>query len=248
MQTIKALLLVGGEGTRLRAVVDSAPKPLAPVGNRPFLELLVRALEAQGIRNLMMCTGYCAEQIEEAFGNGRKLGVNIMYSRETIPMGTAGAVKLARHFLEGESEFMVLNGDSFLEAIFERLIVFHRAHGGLATMAAVPVEDTSRYGELQISVDGRVRGFMEKSGGNGPGLINAGVYVFSNKILDCIPDGPASMEREVLPRILDRGVYALEQSGIFIDIGTPTDYARAQELYRNLLQTAIHRVPPYPLA
>ena len=247
MKTVKALLLVGGEGTRLRAVVSSTPKPLAPVGDRPFLELVVRGLQAQGIRDLVMCTGYRAEQLEEAFGDGSRLNVKIVYSRERSPLGTAGAVKLARGFLEGESEFLVLNGDSFLETGFEDLIRFHRAHSGLATIAAVPVENASRYGALQVNEEGRVRAFMEKSAGNGPGLINAVVYVFSSGILDRIPEGPASLEREVLPQALELGVYALRQSGVFIDIGTPSDYARAQEIHRRLLEAAFHGTTAAPV-
>jgi NDP-sugar pyrophosphorylase family protein len=236
---VKALLLVGGEGTRLRAVLDSAPKPLALVGGRPFLELLVRQLESQGIRDLVLCTGYRAEQIEKIFGNGRRMNVSIAYSREPRPLGTAGALKLARHHLEGESEFLLLNGDSFLELSFGPMIAFHRAHGGVATIASVPVSDTSRYGTLEIGAQGRVRGFREKSGDKGPGFINAGVYVFSSGILERIPEGPASLERDVLPQALDLGIYALEQPGIFIDIGTPADYARAQNLYRQILQAVI---------
>ena len=235
---IPALLLVGGKGTRLRSVVSSAPKPMAAVGEQSFLELLVRQLRSQGIRRLVMCSGYLAEQIEEKFGDGRAWDVSITYSREQQPMGTGGAVKLAQSHLANESEFVVMNGDSFLEADFTQLVGFHRERKALASLAVVPVEDAGRYGTVCVDTNRRVSGFTEKTGAGAPGLINAGVYVFNPSIFNHIPEGPASLEKDVFPRVLDRGVYALEQHGIFIDIGTPEDYARAQVLCGQLNDAA----------
>ncbi len=114
-------------GTRLRSVVPSKPKVLASIGERSFLELLVRQLRSQGIRQLVMCTGYLADQIESKFGDGEDWDVSIEYSREEMPMGTAGAVRLAQRHLHGISEFLVLNGDSFLEIDFRDLMAFHRS-------------------------------------------------------------------------------------------------------------------------
>jgi NDP-sugar pyrophosphorylase family protein len=241
MQDIKAVLLVGGLGTRLRSRVPSLPKVLASVGDRPFLELLVRQLGTQGIRRLVMCTGYLAEQIEEAFHDGSEFGGTIEYSKEAVPLGTAGALKLARRYVQSESEFLVLNGDSFLEIDFDELVGFHRRHGGLATIAVVPVQNTSRYGTVQVGADGRVQGFAEKTGKNASGIINAGVYVFGGAVLAQIPEGPASLERDVFPRLLEQGVYALEQRGLFIDIGTPDDYARAKEIFDRLANAALYK-------
>jgi len=241
METVKALLLVGGRGTRLRSIVPSMPKPLAPVGDRPFLELLIRQLRIQHIRNVVLCTGYQAEQIKHIFGDGSKLDVAIEYSRELEPMGTAGAVRLARRYLQQLDGFLVLNGDSFLEIDFRRLIDFHYTHGGVATIAAVAVPNADRYGAIATDTNGRITTFAEKSGEPGPGLINAGIYVFGMKVLEHIPEGPASLERDVLPNLLSHGAYAFEQHGMFIDIGTPADYARAQQLYDRLskpLETA----------
>jgi NDP-sugar pyrophosphorylase family protein len=226
----KAVLLVGGLGTRLRSLVPSAPKPLAPVGDRPFLELLIRQLIRQEILHLVMCSGYLADQIEAEFGDGRDLGVSIEYSKETQPLGTAGAVKLAQSLLEGVTEFLVMNGDSFLEIDLGQLRKFHLAHGGLATVAVVHVDNAGRYGTVLADSSHRVTEFREKTGNKSPGLINAGVYVFSRSLLDQIPAGPGSLEKDVFPQILDQGVYAAEQRGMFIDIGTPGDYARAQVL------------------
>ncbi len=161
---MKAILLVGGLGTRLRSVVPSLPKPLASIGDRPFLELLVQQLNAQGIVDLLMCTGYLAEQIEEEFGDGSKLGSKIQYSKEAVPLGTAGALKLARKFVQDDSEFLVLNGDSFAEVDFHKLFDFHRKRPSLLTMAVVRVPNASRYGTVEIGVDGRVLRFVEKTG------------------------------------------------------------------------------------
>jgi NDP-sugar pyrophosphorylase family protein len=236
--TTKAVLLVGGLGTRLRSVVPSTPKPLATLGNKSFLELLIRQLRHQGIHRLVMCTGYLADQIEEQFGDGHAWDVAIEYSREPSPLGTAGAVKFARRYLGDASDFLVMNGDSFVEANFHKLLQYHRVHGGLVTLAVVEVCNACRYGTVQVGHAGRVNAFFEKIGNNAPGLVNAGVYVFSQAVLRHIPEGPASLERTVFPHLLDQGVYALKQDGIFIDIGTPEDYERAQKLCDRLDQVA----------
>jgi NDP-sugar pyrophosphorylase family protein len=236
-----AVLLVGGMGTRLRSVVPGMPKPLASVGDRPFLELLVRQLRHQGIRHLVMCTGHLAGQIESEFGSGRNLDVEITYSKETEPLGTGGALKLARHGLRDAADFLVMNGDSFLEIDFRELIGFHRGHGGLVSMAVLRVPNTDRYGTVQVDPRGRVTGFAEKTGKDAPGLVNAGVYVFERAVLDHIPEAAASLERDVFPRLLDGGVHALEQHGMFIDIGTPEDYARAQATSSRLRDAAFNR-------
>jgi NDP-sugar pyrophosphorylase family protein len=238
MQDVKAVLLVGGLGTRLRSVVPSIPKVLASVGKRSFLELLVEQLRSQGIRRLVMCSGYLADQIETEFGDGRSSGVKIEYSREEQPLGTAGAIKQAERYLQEVPAFVVMNGDSFLEVNFSDLMECHRTHRAMATLAVLRVEDASRYGTVHVDGDGRVRRFAEKTGNSMPGSVNGGVYIFDRAVLQHIPERPASLERDVFPRLLDQGVYALEQNGMFIDIGTPADYARAQLLSDSLKAAA----------
>jgi NDP-sugar pyrophosphorylase family protein len=206
---------------------------MAPIGERSFLELLVRQLRLQGIRRFVFCTGYLADQIERKFGDGKDWSVSIEYSKEEIPLGTGGAVKLAGRYLGDVPEFLVLNGDSFLEIDLPSLIAFHRQHdGAIATMAVLRVESASRYGTVHADANGKVTGFAEKTGREVPGLINGGIYVFNQAVMQHIPEGPASLERDVFPQLLDQGVYAQEQHGKFIDIGTPADYARAQEMLR----------------
>ena len=155
MRDIKAIMLVGGLGTRLRSVVPSSPKVLASIGEKSFLELLVCQLRSQGIRRLVMCTGYLADQIESKFGDGRGWDVSIEYSKEEMPLGTAGAVKLAQRYLRDVPEFLVLNGDSFLEVDFQSLMAFHRGHdGAIATMAVLRVRTrvaTERYTWMRVA-------------------------------------------------------------------------------------------------
>lgn len=244
---MKAVLLVGGLGTRLRSAVPWLPKTLASVGDKPFLELLVRQLGSQELHQLVMCTGYLAEQIQEVFQDGSDFGATIEYSKETVPLGTAGALKLAQRYVQNESEFLVINGDTFLEIDFNELILSHRKHGSLATMAVLPIENSSRYGTVQVGADGRILGFLEKKGQNAPGIINAGVYVFSNAVLSLIPQGPVSLERDVFPLLMEQGFYAIEQRGMFIDIGTPDDYARAKKIADRLADAALYKhgsIPP----
>jgi D-glycero-alpha-D-manno-heptose 1-phosphate guanylyltransferase len=239
IKDIPAVLLVGGMGTRLQSVLPSTPKPLARVGDAPFLQLLVLQLQAQGIRRIVMCTGHLADQIESEFGDGRKWDVAIEYSRESHPLGTAGALKFAERHLANASEFLVMNGDSFVEIDFRRFAQFHREHGGLASMAVRKIPNAARYGTVHVGANHRIAAFHEKTGSSAPGVINAGVYLFSRAILGHIPDEPASLEKDIFPGLLEHGVFALELDGMFIDIGTPEDYARAQALCHSLQQAAV---------
>jgi len=238
-EPIPAVLLVGGMGTRLQSVLPSTPKPLAPVGEIPFLELLVLQLRSQCIRQMVMCTGYRAEQVEQQFGDGSKWGVVIGYSRERRPLGTAGALKFAEPLFRSAPNFLVMNGDSFLEFDYPKLLHFHRQHGGVASIAVCGVPDASRYGTVQFDALHRVTGFCEKKNSRTPGTVNGGVYLFSRAALQHFPDGPASLEKDVFPLLLDHGVYAAKQDGMFIDIGMPDDYARAQSLRRSLWKAAL---------
>ena len=240
-ESTPAVLLVGGMGTRLQSVLSSMPKPLAPVGNLPFLELLLLQLRSQGIRQLVMCTGHLAHQIEREFRDGRRWNLAIEYSKESQPLGTAGALKFAERFLSDAPEFLVMNGDSFLELDLREFIRFHRERRALASMAVRRVLNAARFGTVQIDAFHRVIGFVEKTGAEIPGIINGGVYVFDRAVLELIPDRPSSLEKDVFPGLLDRGVYALEQHGLFIDIGTPEDYARAQELSGSLYQAILRK-------
>ena len=234
---MQALILAGGPGTRLRALVSDRPKAMASVGGKPFLEHLVEQLRGQGFSDLVFCTGYLADHVQQYFGDGRRWGVCVAYSVETELLGTAGAIRNAGQLLNGA--FLVLNGDSYLDADFRALVAAHRRRctadaSTIGTLAAVSVEDAGAYGRLELDGDGRLLSFGEKSAA-GPGWINGGVYVMEPDILDHIPAGrPVSIERETFPHALARGrtLYSYPVTGFFVDIGTPEGYRRFCEHVR----------------
>jgi NDP-sugar pyrophosphorylase family protein len=226
---IRALVLCGGLGTRLRSVLSDRPKSMAPVAGRPFLELILRQLHEQGIRKVILGTGYRAEQIEQYFQTGADLGLSLEYSREAEPLGTGGAVKLAEKFLS--DPVVVVNGDSYVEWNLSQALALQTQRNAEVVIVLQAVPDVSRYGSVTIDNEGRITEFVEKRARSGSGLINAGVYLLQKEILAELPPGRAiSLEREVFPRLLGRPIYGMVSRGIFIDIGIPEDLARAQTL------------------
>ncbi|MDN5361463.1 MAG: mannose-phosphate guanylyltransferase [Moorella sp. (in: firmicutes)] len=226
---MKAVILAGGFGTRLRSIVSEVPKGMASIAGKPFLEYQVSWLVAQGIEGIILCLGYMAEKIIEHFGDGKAFGVHITYSEENEPLGTGGALRLAKDLLP--SRFLVLNGDTIVDMPVKEMIVAHNASRAIFSIALVRVDDVAAYGEVVTDEHGRVQAFREK-GRHGPGLINAGLYIMEKSILDAIPPGRAcSLEKEVLPRLLAEGrpIYGFVHQGYFLDIGTPENYKRAQE-------------------
>jgi NDP-sugar pyrophosphorylase family protein len=227
--SIRAFVLCGGLGTRLRSVLSDRPKSMASVAGRPFLELILRQLHGQGIRKVILGTGYRAEQIEQYFQTGADLGLSIEYSREAEPLGTGGAAKLAEKFLS--DPVVVVNGDSYVEWNLSEALALQAQRNAKAVIVLQAVPDVSRYGSVTIDDEGRITEFVEKRARTGSGLINGGVYVLQKEILAELPAGRAiSLEREVFPRLLGRPIYGMISRGIFIDIGIPQDLARAQTL------------------
>ena len=225
----EAIVLAGGLGTRLRSVVADLPKPLAPVAGRPFLAHLLDQLATGGLRRVILATGYMAEKIEQVIGR-RWAGMDVAYSKESDPLGTGGAIRRAAALLQGDGVHLA-NGDTFLRydlAAFERAV---RARGASLGIALAKVGDVGRYGGVEID-GGRVTAFVEK-GGCGPGLINAGSYFLTAAGIAGLPDedGAYSFENRVLmPGVMRGQVVAFHDTGDFIDIGVPDDYARAQHL------------------
>jgi len=227
---MEAIILVGGLGTRLRSVVDNLPKAMAPVNGRPFLTYLLDGLIAARFDAAILAVGYMSEKIREHFGD-RYRSLPLRYSVETEPLGTGGAIKLAMAHVSTSTVF-VANGDTYLELDYGAMLVAHqRASSGL-TIAVQTVAEAGRYGALDIEA-GHIRGFLEK-GRSGPGPINAGVYLLARELLDRYPLPPAfSFETELLmPHVKEIAPLAFRTEGIFIDIGVPEDYARAQILFR----------------
>ena len=229
MPAEEAIVLVGGLGTRLRAVVSDVPKPLAPVAGRPFLAWVLDQLAAGGIRRALLATGHMAATVEAAVGR-QWSGMEVAYSVEDEPLGTGGAVRMAAARLLGDAVH-VLNGDTFLRYSPHALDRATRAAGTIAGVALAEVGDVSRYGAVEVA-HGKVSAFHEKSG-RGPGLINAGSYFLTAAALDALPAQAAfSLETGFLhPQAAAGGLAAFTATSGFIDIGVPEDYARAQELF-----------------
>ena len=226
---MQALILAGGEGTRLRSVLgENLNKPMAPIAEKPFLEYLVTLLHKQGIDDIILCVGYKAALIESYFGRGDRWGVRLTYSRDTELLGTGGALKLAEHLLLGD-EFIMLNGDSFFDVDLGDLARLHYEVGADATLALAQVSNAQRFGAVCLDDERRIIGFTEKDDEVRPGLINGGIYVLSRDVLRLIPPGRfCSLEREVFPLLMARKLYGQPYQGFFIDIGVPADYERLQ--------------------
>jgi D-glycero-alpha-D-manno-heptose 1-phosphate guanylyltransferase len=224
----EAIVLVGGFGTRLRDVVADLPKPLAPVSGRPFIAYLLDGLAAGGLRHAVLATGYFAETVERVLGNDWR-GMRLSYSVEDSPLGTGGAVRRAARSA-ADGPLIVLNGDTYLEfdpIDFVRTMVRSDAELGVA-LAAVP--EVGRYGAVTMEGE-RVVAFGEKTG-QGPGLINAGVYFLSREAVLRLPNRETfSLEREVLmPAAAAGTLCGYTRTARFLDIGIPEDYALAQTL------------------
>jgi len=224
---MEAIVLAGGLGTRLRSVVPDLPKPMAPVAGRPFLEILLASLRRKGVTRVVLSVGHRAEAVVEHFAGGFR-GLAIESVVEDTPLGTGGAVRLALAHCRTDP-VLVLNGDTFLDLDLAALRACWQADRAPVVVAR-QVDDTTRFGRLQIEGD-RILRFAEK-GVAGPGPINAGVYLLPRDLLDTFEPGrPFSLESDFFaPEAGRRLLRAFVSDGLFIDIGVPDDYARAQRL------------------
>jgi len=227
---MKAVILAGGEGTRLRPLTLSLPKPAAPILDRPLLEYQLALLRDAGVTDVVFCLGYRPEKICETFGDGRDFGVTLRYNVEETPLGTGGAVRNAETLLDDTT--VVLNGDVLADIDLTRVIADHRQRGAQATIVLTPVPDPSSFGLVETDDRGRVCRFIEKPDASQitVNTINAGLYVLQSSTLGLIP--PCcnhSIERGFFPNLLARGdlVMAHVHDGYWIDIGTPAKYLQA---------------------
>lgn len=237
LQDVTAVILAGGLGTRLRSMVRDRPKVLAEVRGRPFLAYLLDQLCDAGVRRAVLCTGYKTAQIETTFGN-RYRELEITYSREDLPHGTAGALRLALPQLETQT-LLVMNGDSYCGADLVAFRNWHAAGGFDGSMCLVNVQDAGRYGRVWAGHDHRILRFDEKRPDAGPGWINAGLYVLNRSLLADIPAGRAvSLEREILPFWILRPFGGYRSEARFLDIGTPESYAEAERFFAPVREAA----------
>lgn len=230
MTGVTAVILAGGLGTRLRSVVADKPKVLAEVRGRPFLTYLFDQVAQAGITRVVVCTGYLGEQICDAFGDSYET-LDLRYSQEDSPLGTAGALRLALPMCLSE-HILVMNGDSYCDAHLSTFYRWFRAHQAAAAIVANAVPDTARYGRIELEPDGRILEFVEKQSSGDAGWINGGIYLLPRDLLSTIPENAAiSLEREIFPTWIRRGLYGYRNSGNFLDIGTPESYAAAEAFF-----------------
>lgn len=237
---MQALILAGGEGTRLRPLTTRVAKPVVPLANRPFITYMLDWLEGHGFDDIVMSCGFLAEGVREVLGSGDRSGIKIRYVEETEPLGTAGPVKLAEPMLD--ERFAVLNGDILTDIDLSSVVGFHDARGARVTLTLTPVADPSSYGVIVTDDGGAVEAFIEKPQGKAPSnLINAGIYVLEREVVGEIPAGRAvSFEREVFPSLVGHGLYGIERAGYWLDIGTLDRYLQAtRDILSGEVETAV---------
>ncbi|MBV8363080.1 MAG: NDP-sugar synthase [Candidatus Eremiobacteraeota bacterium] len=236
---VQAIVLVGGEGTRLRPLTYGTPKPMVPIANVPFLARTMQRLYEAGIRDVILPAGYMPQAISNYFSDGAKLGMKITYVIEETPLGTAGALKNVEQHITGP--FFVLNGDVLTSLDFGAMIAYHKEKGGAGVIHLIKVEDPSAFGCVVHDQSGRVSAFVEKPPRDQAPTneINAGTYLLERSILDKIPPGRnVSIERETFPELLAEGtpLYAYTTNDYWIDVGRPEHYLSA---HRDILNGAM---------
>lgn len=226
---ITAAILAGGLGSRLRPVLVDRPKVLAPVAGEPFLTRLFNQLSAAGIRKVVLCTGYLAEQIKGTFDEHYG-SLRIHYSQEAHPLGTAGSLRLALSLMDSDP-VLVLNGDSYCSVDLTSFLEWHTRKKSVGSVLLAPCSDVSQFGCVTCLPGGQILHFREK-GTKGAGLINAGVYLLSQRLLLAIPQGrQVSLEYEIFPSWVGQGLFGYSEGKDFLDIGTPETYARASAFF-----------------
>ena len=245
---MQAIVLVGGEGTRLRPLTDTIPKPALTLVDRPFLAYMIEWLAGYGVTEAVLACGFLPDVLKEALGDGEHAGVRLTYVTEPERRGTAGAIRFAADTLGErlEDRFLALNGDVLTDLDLSALIRAHREREARATIALCEVEDCSAYGLVRVDAAGQVLDFTEKAGEPVPGEINAGVYFLERSVLDLIPPGrEVSIEREVFPRLIGEGLGALLLDGYWMDIGTPERYLQASwDILESRVATRVRPTAP----
>jgi len=241
---MKAVILVGGEATRLFPLTCNIPKVMVPVLNMPFLEHVIRYLSQHQVKDIILAQRHLGQTIESYFGDGGQFGVKLSYTLEDTPLGTAGGVKNAEKYLD--ETFLVLNGDVFTSLDITAMMGFHQERKAKVTIALTPVDDPTSYGLIETNAQGKVTRFLEKPSWDQvtTNMINAGTYVLEPEVLARVPpQAKFSFERELFPLLLDQGepIYAYSSAAYWIDIGTPEKYF---QLHRDLLSGKSNQYAP----
>jgi mannose-1-phosphate guanylyltransferase len=256
---MQAVILVGGEGTRLRPLTSTVPKPVVPLVDRPFISFMLEWLRQHGIDDVIMSCGFLATSVRNVLGDGSSVGVRLRFVEEPDPRGTAGALKFAESMLD--ERFLMLNGDVLTDIDLTAQIAQHQSTGATATLALVPVPDPTAYGLVHLAQDNSVKDFVEKpssdhieggAAGRRPAsrapliqsssnLISAGAYVLERSILELVPpDRNVSIEREVWPLLIGNGLYGYPSDSYWLDIGTPGRYLQGTfDIIEGNVKTAV---------
>jgi mannose-1-phosphate guanylyltransferase len=238
---MQAVILVGGEGKRLRPLTSTVPKPVVPLVDRPFISFMLEWLGQHGIDDVIMSCGFLATSVRNVLGDGSGLGIRLRFVEEPDPRGTAGALKFAESLLD--ERFLMLNGDVLTDIDVTEQIAQHEATGAKATLALVPVSDPSAYGLVHLKEDRSVNDFVEKPSSDriDTNLISAGVYVLEREVLELVPpERNVSIEREVWPLLVGRGLYGFPSESYWLDIGTPERYLKGTfDIIEGNVETAV---------
>jgi mannose-1-phosphate guanylyltransferase len=246
---VQAIVLVGGEGTRLRPLTETVPKPALTLVDRPFLAYMIEWLAGHAVSEVVLACGFLPDVLREALaGEEERAGAEIRYVTEPRPLGTAGAIRFAADELGAglDETFLALNGDVLTDLDLGALLRAHREREAVATIGLHPVEDSSAFGLVHRGEDGEVLEFLEKTGERKPGEINAGMYVLERSMLELIPaERSVSIEREVFPRLVGSGLHGLRLDGYWLDIGTPESYLRASwDILEGRVETRVEPSAP----
>jgi mannose-1-phosphate guanylyltransferase len=246
---VQAIVLVGGEGTRLRPLTKTVPKPALTLVDRPFLAYMIEWLAGHGVSEVVLACGFLPDVLREALaGEEERAGVSIAYVVEPERRGTAGAIRFAADQLGNrlEERFLALNGDVLTDLDLTVLLRAHEQRGARATLGLHPVDDSSAYGLVHSDPQGSVLEFLEKTGEAVPGEINAGMYVLERSVLELIPSGEeVSIERDVFPRLVGDGLHGLRLDGYWMDIGTPERYLQASwDILEDRVETRVEPTAP----
>jgi mannose-1-phosphate guanylyltransferase len=245
---VQAIVLVGGEGTRLRPLTNDIPKPALTLVDRPFLAYMIEWLASHRVTEVVLACGFLPDVLRETLGDGEHAGVRLTYVTEPDRRGTAGAIRFAADALgdDLDERFLALNGDVLTDLDLTALMGAHCEREARATIALYSVEDSAAYGLVDIDAGGAVTEFVEKTGEAVPGEINAGAYFLERSVLDLIPpDREVSIEREVFPVLVGDGLGALRLDGYWMDIGTPERYLQASwDILEGRVETRVTPTAP----
>jgi NDP-sugar pyrophosphorylase family protein len=237
---VTAVILAGGVGSRLRPVVSDRPKGLAEVNGQPFMVFLLNQLAAAGAQRVVFSTGYMADQVEAAFGSEHR-GMSIHYSHEATPLGTGGGLRLAAAMVASRT-ILILNGDSYCQVDLNAFLGDYVGGDRVPVMLLARQADTSRFGRVECDPEFRIMAFQEKGEHAGAGWVNAGIYAVERVIVEAIPYGrPVSLERDVFPNWIARGLRGFPCEGRFLDIGTPESYAQVETFFSALNASSAER-------